>query len=168
MTRIVTSDDPRDAALGDMRAFSPSPAPAWQAPARPQWRMARRALFVIPGALAMLLVAMLSHGHARDDGSFANSPLKPWFDQLASGKGLCCSFADGLSISDVDWDTATTADASGTPQVRYRVRVDGHWIVVPPQAVVTEPNKYGPAVVWPYQDAAGQTQIRCFMPGAGT
>ena len=31
---------------------------------------------------------------ARDDGRFANSPLKPWFDRLASGKGLCCSFAD--------------------------------------------------------------------------
>ena len=25
---------------------------------------------------------------ARDDGRFANSPLKPWFDRLASGKGL--------------------------------------------------------------------------------
>jgi|GEM_PF-4856346 len=23
------------------------------------------------------------------------------------------------------------------------------------------------AFVWPYQDAAGQTQIRCFLPGAG-
>jgi hypothetical protein len=30
---------------------------------------------------------------ARDpDGRYANSPLKQWFDQLASGKGLCCSF----------------------------------------------------------------------------
>src|SRR5438045_85206 len=35
---------------------------------------------------------------ARDDGRFANSPLKPWFDRLASGKGLCCSFADGFSV----------------------------------------------------------------------
>ena len=42
---------------------------------------------------------------ARDDGRFANSPLKPWFDRLASGKGLCCSFADGFSVQDVDWDT---------------------------------------------------------------
>jgi hypothetical protein len=31
---------------------------------------------------------------ARDDGRYANSPLKFWFDQLASGKGFCCSFAD--------------------------------------------------------------------------
>ena len=42
---------------------------------------------------------------ARDDGRFANSPLKPWFDRLASGRGLCCSFADGFSVQDVDWDT---------------------------------------------------------------
>jgi hypothetical protein len=96
---------------------------------------------------------------AHDDGRFANSPLKAWFDQLASGKGLCCSFADGVSVQDVDWDT--------TQDGRYRVRLDGQWIVVPDAAVVTEPNRFGPAVVWPYQDASGVTQIRCFLPGAG-
>jgi hypothetical protein len=102
-----------------------------------------------------------------DDGQFAGSPLKTWFDQLASGKGLCCSFADGVSISDVDWDTATVADAGGQSHVVYRVRLNGQWIDVPPEAVVTEPNRFGPAVVWPYQDAEGVTQIRCFLPGAG-
>jgi hypothetical protein len=97
---------------------------------------------------------------ARDDGRYANSPLKSWFDQLASGKGLCCSFADGFSIQDVDWDTAG-------PDGTYRVRMQGEWINVPPNAVVTEPNRFGPAVVWPYMDSDGQTQIRCFLPGAG-
>jgi hypothetical protein len=97
---------------------------------------------------------------ARDDGRYANSPLKSWFDQLASGKGLCCSFADGFSIQDVDWDTAG-------PDGTYRVRIHGEWINVPPNAVVTEPNRFGPAVVWPYMDGDGQTQIRCFLPGAG-
>jgi len=95
---------------------------------------------------------------ARDDGRFANSPLKPWFDKLASGKGLCCSFADGVRVENVDWDSKDG---------NYRVRIDGQWIVVPDAAVVTEPNRFGPAVVWPYQDAAGGTQIRCFLPGAG-
>ena len=38
---------------------------------------------------------------ARDDGRYANSPLKSWFDQLASGKGLCCSFADGFKVDEV-------------------------------------------------------------------
>ena len=96
---------------------------------------------------------------AHDDGRFANSPLKPWFDQLASGKGLCCSFADGVSVQDVDWDA--------TKDGRYRVRLNGQWLVVPDAAVVTEPNRFGPAVVWPYQDMNGATQIRCFIPGAG-
>jgi hypothetical protein len=39
---------------------------------------------------------------ARDDGRFADSPLKLWFDRLASGRGLCCSFADGVSVQDVE------------------------------------------------------------------
>jgi hypothetical protein len=51
---------------------------------------------------------------------------------------------------------------------KYRVRLYGEWILVPDDAVVTEPNKFGPAVVWPYMDAKGVTQIRCFLPGAGT
>ena len=96
---------------------------------------------------------------ARDDGRFANSPLKPWFDRLASGKGLCCSFADGFSVQDVDWDTQ---------EGHYRVRIYGQWFVVFGAAVVTEPNRFGQAVVWPYNDRYGNTQIRCFMPGAGT
>jgi hypothetical protein len=95
---------------------------------------------------------------ARDDGRYANEPLHAWFDKLASGKGLCCSFADGVSIQDVDWDTQDG---------RYRVRLHGEWIFVPESALVMEPNRFGPAVVWPYMDATGATQIRCFLPGAG-
>jgi len=110
-------------------------------------------------AVALCMTASVpSYVSAHDDGRYANNPLHAWFDQLASGKGLCCSFADGYSIQDVDWDTR---------EGHYRVRIKGAWIDVPEAAVVTEPNKYGPAVVWPYQDPDGNTQIRCFMPGAG-
>ena len=59
-------------------------------------------------------VVVPHHSYARDDGRFANSPLKLWFDRLASGKGLCCSFADGVSVQDVDWDTQDG---------HYRVRI---------------------------------------------
>jgi hypothetical protein len=97
--------------------------------------------------------------YARDDGRFANSPLKEWFDRLASRNGLCCAFADGVSVQDVDWDSQ---------EGHYRVRIYGEWFVVPDAAVVTEPNRVGPAVVWPYNDGYGNTQIRCFMPGART
>ena len=110
--------------------------------------------------LAFCLTTLVpSQLFARDDGRFADSPLKPWFDRLASGKGLCCSFADGFSVQDVDWDTQDG---------HYRVRSYGQWLVVPDAAVVTEPNRFGPAVVWPYRDGDSTTQIRCFMPGAGT
>jgi len=110
-------------------------------------------------AVALCMLASTPNSvSARDDGRYANSPLKPWFDQLASGKGLCCSFADGVKVENVDWDTQNG---------RYRVRLNGQWIIVPDAALVTEPNKFGPAVVWPYQDSDGITQIRCFMPGAG-
>jgi hypothetical protein len=111
-------------------------------------------------ALTLCLTTLVSNQlNARDDGRFANSPLKPWFDRLASGKGLCCSFADGVAVEDVDWDTQDG---------HYRVRIYGQWFVVPDDAVVTEPNRFGPTVVWPYRDRDGTTQIRCFMPGAGT
>lgn len=108
--------------------------------------------------LTVLLCIVASPLLARDNGSFADSPLKPWFDKLASGRGLCCSFADGVTIKDVDWDTKDG---------HYRVYLDNQWIVVPDNAVVTEPNIYKRAVVWPYQDMNGSTQIRCFMPGGG-
>jgi hypothetical protein len=125
-------------------------------------RLTGSALTVV--ALCMFLVVpclvVPSHVSARDDGRYAseNPELHKWFDQLASAKGLCCSFADGVSVENVDWDTQNG---------RYRVRLQGQWVVVPDAAVVTEPNRFGPAVVWPYQDGEGATQIRCFLPGAG-
>jgi hypothetical protein len=94
---------------------------------------------------------------SRDNGRFADSPLKPCFERLAGGKGPCCSFTDGVSVQDVDWDTLDG---------HYRVRVYGQWLVVPDAAVVTEPNRLGPAVAWPYRDRDGTIQIRCFMPGS--
>ena len=111
-------------------------------------------------AAGVLAVAVSMPLWAHDDGRYAKMDpgMHAWFDRLASGKGLCCSFADGFSIADVDWDTKDG---------RFRVRVDGQWIDVPDTAVVTEPNRFGPAVVRPYRDADGTTQIRCFLPGAG-
>jgi hypothetical protein len=111
-------------------------------------------------AVVVLCMSQFAPGSvsARDDGRYANEPLHAWFDQLASGKGLCCSFADGVKVEDVDWDTRDG---------RYRVRLQGEWIIVPEAALVIEPNRFGPAVVWPYLDVEGTTQIRCFLPGAG-
>jgi hypothetical protein len=110
--------------------------------------------------LVLALCGLLSLSvRARDDGRYSNSPLKRWFEQLGSKRGLCCSFADGESIQDVDWDTKDG---------HFRVRLDGTWRDVPNDAVVTAPNRFGPAVVWPERYAGTIYDIRCFLPGAGT
>ena len=95
---------------------------------------------------------------ARDDGRYRQCPLKPWFDSLRSGKGLCCSDADGFAVSDPDWESK-----SG----HYRVRIDNEWVDVPDDAVITEPNRVGRTMVWPVKGALG-ISIRCFMPGSMT
>ncbi len=118
-------------------------------------------LFGLALGLWPVLLPSENKALARDDGRYANSPLKSWFDSLASRKGLCCSFADGVKVEDVDWDT-------GGPDGAYRVRLGGKWVSVPADAVITEPNRFGPAVVWPALGADNEVSIRCFIPGAGT
>ena len=111
------------------------------------------------GLIALVSVAAVQFAQARDpDGRYANSPLKQWFDGLRSGKGPCCSDADGSAVSDVDWESKDG---------HYRVRLDGQWIDVPEEAVITEPNRAGRTMVWPIRGYMGVT-IRCFMPGSMT
>ena len=108
-------------------------------------------------ALIFSLLTILP-ARARDDGRFAGSPLHAWFEQLMSGRGLCCSFADGVSVQDVDWEIQNG---------KYSVRLYGEWIAIPDDAVVTEPNLLGQAIAWPYMAFDGTVQVRCFLPGAG-
>jgi hypothetical protein len=110
--------------------------------------------------LVLLMVLWFSPAHARDpDGRYAQSPLRSWFNGLASKRGNCCSFADGRTVSDVDVDMRPDG---------YYVRIDGQWLQVPPEALVEVPNKAGVPIVWPYEDVNHKLQIRCFIPGAGT
>jgi hypothetical protein len=109
-------------------------------------------------SVGVLAAAMAGHAMARDDGRYAGSPLKPWFDTLKSSKGLCCSDADGFAVSDPDWESRDG---------HYRVRLEGEWIPVPDDAVITEPNRAGRTMVWPVKSSLG-TSIRCFMPGSMT
>jgi len=109
------------------------------------------------GSSAMLLIAAaIGTATARDDGRYSGSPLKPWFDTLKSGRGLCCSDADGFAVLDPDWESIDG---------HYRVRLEGVWIVVPEDAVITEPNRAGRTMVWPIKGSLG-TSIRCFLPGS--
>src|SRR5712675_2142964 len=53
--------------------------------------------------------------------ALAHDPSHPelngGFDKLASGRGLCCSDADGTALSDVDWESKDG---------HYRVRLGGN------------------------------------------
>ena len=124
-----------------------------------QLRRARRLKAPLTIGFAAVMLALAAQlGHARDDGRYAGSPLKPWFDSLKSGKGPCCSDADGSAVSDVDWESKDG---------HYRVRLEGEWIDVPEDAVITEPNRVGRTMVWPLRGYLG-VSIRCFMPGSMT
>lgn len=118
----------------------------------------RLTAYLLLALLAVALAFWMAVGlaFARDDGRYANSALKPWFDSLRSGKGPCCSDADGSAISDADWETKNG---------HYRVRIDGDWIDVPDDAVITEPNRAGRTMVWPFYQN-GRATIRCFIAGA--
>jgi hypothetical protein len=120
------------------------------------WQM-KRIVFGLP--LSMIVACLAGSVTARDlDGRYANSPLKQWFDNLKSGRGLCCSMADGQSVADPDWESKDG---------RYRVRLKNSWIDVPDDALITEPNRAGRTMVWPWL-IDGQISIRCFMPGSMT
>jgi hypothetical protein len=108
--------------------------------------------------IVLILLLLCSPALAHDP---SRPELNEWFNRLASGKGLCCSFVDGFAVSDVDWESKDG---------HYRVRLEGRWIDVPDDAVITEPNRAGRTMVWPYTADRGTdhpfTQIRCFMPGS--
>lgn len=116
-----------------------------------------------------LLCAVMVEAMARDvDGRFAGSPLKAWFDGLRSGKGPCCSDADGYSISDVDWESKDGHYRVRIPRANYEpLNKEMIWVDVPDDAVITEPNRAGRTMVWPIWGYQGPS-IRCFMPGSMT
>jgi hypothetical protein len=117
--------------------------------------LSTRLIFNIAVLGALALSAATSYPvAARDDGRYAQSPLKPWFDQLKSRKGYCCSDADGEE---------TEYEMRGQS---YWAPIDGVWQPVPTEAVITEPNKVGRAMKWLYMEN-GERKFRCFLPAGG-
>src|SRR6516165_544454 len=113
---------------------------------------------------AVTILSALAYAPARahdPSGQWASlsSDMREWFKSLRSGSHgtPCCEEADGEHIADVDWDT----QEGSTGETHYRVFLLGAWREVPDAAVVTEPNRYGPAVVWPVyaRGASGQKEF---------
>jgi hypothetical protein len=107
-------------------------------------------------ALLLSLMMLATPSLGRGDGRYANSPLKSWFESLQSEFGQCCSDADGYALSDSDWESH---------RGRYRVYIEGEWVLVPHGAVITQPNLAGRTMVWKHY-IDGHPRVRCFMPGS--
>jgi hypothetical protein len=117
--------------------------------------------------LALLLAAAFIL--VRDPtGKWAGDPLQPWFQALKNKNGLvCCAEADGQPLDESEWDMKGDS---------YRVFLKGKWTVVPHDALILGPNKFGKAIVWIWPrevvewadwNEPGFNFIRCFIPGSG-
>ena len=123
------------------------------------------ARFVAFAALSIAALVALVHvsrardmGHAMGQAADASPEVRAWVRGLKDKSGAgCCDTADGYP-AEAEWDMAGE---------HYKVRIDGAWYVVPDEAVITEPNKLGYAVVWYWHDFEGKLKIRCFIPGGG-
>jgi hypothetical protein len=89
----------------------------------------------------------------RDRYAQHDDATRQWFDSLQNSRKVpCCSTSDGQRVDDADW--RVNEDGG------YSVRLNSEWIAVPPDALVTVPNRVGYAVVWLWQG-----RIQCFMRG---
>jgi hypothetical protein len=119
-------------------------------------------------AVVIYAVLAIKPAHAHDH---TNPKNNEWLESLHNGQGVpCCDGSDALRIDDVDWQTVCEA---GTGQCHYQVHLEGAWWNVPEESVIHEPNRIGPALVWPvFYGTKGRNDwsvfIRCFEPGAGT
>jgi len=109
-------------------------------------------------AAALSIAAYVLPAHAFDNGQYANVPsdIRAWFKGVKSSSGVpCCDIADGHR-------TTWRSNNGG-----YEVPVDGDWVAVPAEAVITDSgNPVGEAVVW-YSKFDRSVYIRCFVPGGG-
>src|SRR5215470_3719011 len=108
---------------------------------------------VLGTCVAVLSITTINRTHAHDH---AHPELNSWFESLHSSKGPCCDGTDAERVDDADWETKDG---------HYRVRIDGEWVDVPNEAVVSGPNFAGRTMVWPYY-LNGHPKARCFMPGS--
>lgn len=113
--------------------------------------------FAVAGMLAIIILFFLmpiGSLHAHDQ----NKPeLDSWYRSLQSGKGPCCGgpSEDATHLDELQWRSKGDG---------YEVFIEGHWIDVPPAAIVPVPNKDGRALVWLYY-LMGEPIVRCFIPG---
>jgi hypothetical protein len=121
-----------------------------------KWFIAAWAIVFAIIILMVVIANVPARGHDRHYA--VTKQEKDWFNGLKSGKGPCCSDADGNVLKDNDWKTKDG---------KYSVLINNQWIDVPDQAVLKVPNLYGPTMVWLAFNfsGSGKVDIRCFIPG---
>lgn len=124
----------------------------------PRWKIP--SIFSVLCGVTLWLFAVGACSFSAHAHDHSRPGLDGWYQGLRSGKGSCCDGpgVDAYSLADVDWESKAG---------RYRVRIEGQWHDVPPEAVLDGPNLDGRTLVWPIKGYGGLT-IRCFMPGAMT
>ena len=120
-------------------------------------------------AMALVLLAV-SFAEAHDN---RRPDLIPWFNKLQSGKGPCCDGKEAMHLTLDKWKTRdghyvvevprTAMDFDRAREGQY---FESMWVVVPDDAVITEPNLDGATMVWPMYAPA--VSIRCFIAGTLT
>jgi hypothetical protein len=118
--------------------------------------------------LVSIAVSFLAPSHlaeAADHGQFGpmSREMKALVNSLENKlREGCCSTADGWKPEEVEYDMKGN---------KYRVKIEGQWYDVPPNAMIDLPNKFGFPVVWYYKTwdngIRPSISIRCFIPGAG-
>jgi hypothetical protein len=125
------------------------------------WKEAMLKRFSICAALiAFGTLSFAANSHTRDNGRYRqlSRDIKAWIERLTDQEGTsCCAIADGVRPMKFSWDIGKN---------RYRVKVDGQWLVVPDSAVIMGPNRLGHAVVWVYYELDLErdihaTHVRC-------
>lgn len=124
-------------------------------------RQALCAIWIILSGITVLILSLFAAAfvvpaHGRDlTGQYAQSPNSEWIKSLRNKSGTpCCDVADGHRLEDVDW--------RGEPDGTYSVRIDGNWVKLSQDQILTEPNKIGVTMVWVYMG-----RVTCFLAGAG-
>ncbi len=115
-------------------------------------------LSIMVSGVLVLLAGAGAMAHDLDKTDHNTPEVSKWVLALHNGSGVgCCATADGWKPQLVEWDTTKQG---------YRVMIEGHWVDVPPNAVIGGPNKLGHAEVW-YYHVDGLPAVRCFLPGEG-
>jgi hypothetical protein len=121
---------------------------------------------------ALAASAASAHDATRMQADFSGYPGDPkeignWLHGLSSKKsgGSCCNGFDGKPPQAWVRTSGTGIYGEGS---HYEVMIEHNWVTVPDDAVITEPNKFGAAVVWYSTSHNGEHtnfNIKCFLPG---